>query len=977
MAEFTPYADLLLILKDHGSDVDISNAWTVIEWEETIPQSIKITLSASFGQFLTKGDKIKKFDRIYIQYTANDGNIEKDVFHVRNLNRKRQSGRGKQLVLTCPHQSENLWKRTTSLVNRRTSGFDVLENIIEQINLNKGTSDPVILSPIFDITTKTGNNLSPETRNDYIFEMKNTKEVFDEIADIESQPVEGGGTFQPPYIRFKSNYDHSTGLGVDEVNIQAYAQGFNKNDISATFTNIPNVTLSHYPREDVNESLTNILQNDSDEDPERATNIILRCGQLAGDYLGDWTKYQGAKDFFDSAQPWQTGRDYTIGNLVNEVGLTYESITSNTSSGANQPPNAAFWIQRTFTIPVDWSPASVSYVQNDLVKNNKIAYKALIAHTSSVSNEPPNNAFWVRVHYPPTVDYSPETKNRAQDWINALAGAKYANVNDGKTRIFDANIIIPDVLHPRTYVRFVGTDPASIPASLLIGGTRIPDAFKMLVINPATGEEIGSGEFAVNDPNGIPFAGNVAQYVDLNLDGTGTWFVFKKIQTAQDQEIVDVDEGDSWVKEPCEGFGSFVDGNGVCNIGTRNTNWVKGSYQIIDFLDVSSIFGDLGVLVKFGHFVAERPFECLHRVKFDTINGRIDMGSKTILNTEGSTNSAIFIKSQPRIAPSVNQIFDWNDFIGLNFWSLTPVSDNAIPFGAVSVGEITNLPTFDFTNMNRAPDGSRKLFGPEIEHYYPIQSFASWIELITTFASGSLLENTIDTKGDYSFGIFMIDRNDNTKVIDDITLGRTNDPIHMEGKLPGKQYKGVPGIPLFFNAKQPDTTDAFDPREFVVGGIFSKNSYDEQGRYKIRLNSFYGKSEIELAIDGWRKVKPLIITNLDEPNSLPSRNIETQPVTNESVIRYPQGKNLVLGLEKLFTFQRQNFKLDTSGRIKVDIRHGDPVYVTDPVMIDEATDSISNTIKMVADKITRTFSKTPKGQGGIIEKYSLITRLWP
>ena len=69
--------------------------------------------------------------------------------------------------------------------------------------------------------------------------------------------------------------------------------------------------------------------------------------------------------------------------------------------------------------------------------------------------------------------------------------------------------------------------------------------------------------------------------------------------------------------------------------------------------------------------------------------------------------------------------------------------------------------------------------------------------------------------------------------------------------------------------------------------------------------------------------------------------------------------------------------MTTSGRSKVDLRHGDPVYVTNPEMVDETTDSIDNTLKMVVDKITRTFSKAPKGPGGVEETYSLITRLYP
>jgi len=336
------------------------------------------------------------------------------------------------------------------------------------------------------------------------------------------------------------------------------------------------------------------------------------------------------------------------------------------------------------------------------------------------------------------------------------------------------------------------------------------------VADPPTATDTGEGDFAGSDPNGVTFAGNIAQYVDPDLDGTGTWFVFKKKTTSQDQEVYDHDEGISWTKNPCNlGTLPFVDGAGVCQLGTRSATWVGGSYQIINGLDTTAIFGNLGTLTQFGQFVSNRSFECAHAVKFDSINSRVDMGQQTVLDAPLGASSGIFIKTEPDLTPSASKIFNWPFFIGANFWSLNPVTSNAIPFGAVTIGEIVNLPTFDFDNLNRAPDGSINFFGPELENYYPISKYASWVQFIATIGSGSAIENTIDLKGDYSFGIWMVDRNDNVRVIDDITLGKTNAILHVEGSLPGNTYKGVQGIPLFFSAQEPDTTNAFDPKEFV------------------------------------------------------------------------------------------------------------------------------------------------------------------
>ena len=104
MGQFTPFTKVLVILKDHGADVDISNAFTVIEWIEAVPQTMKITLIGFLGKFLTIAPKIEHWDRIYLEYEGVNGNTERDVFHVQNINRTDLAGGGIKLILTCPHQ---------------------------------------------------------------------------------------------------------------------------------------------------------------------------------------------------------------------------------------------------------------------------------------------------------------------------------------------------------------------------------------------------------------------------------------------------------------------------------------------------------------------------------------------------------------------------------------------------------------------------------------------------------------------------------------------------------------------------------------------------------------------------------------------------------------------------------------------------------------------------------------------------------
>ena len=50
----------LVILKDHGADVDLSGKFTTIEFKDTFPQSLRLVLNTRKGRFLTVAPKNKK-----------------------------------------------------------------------------------------------------------------------------------------------------------------------------------------------------------------------------------------------------------------------------------------------------------------------------------------------------------------------------------------------------------------------------------------------------------------------------------------------------------------------------------------------------------------------------------------------------------------------------------------------------------------------------------------------------------------------------------------------------------------------------------------------------------------------------------------------------------------------------------------------------------------------------------------------------
>ncbi len=979
---FTPYTEVLVILKRAGqADIDLSQAWSTIEYEDALPQSVKITLNSQFGKFMTIAPILQQFDKIFVRITDARDNVIQDVFHIRTIKRGRKAGKNKQIILFCPHQSENLWKQTISLVSRRTSGAAALNQLAAILNRpqNKGTNDPDVEMPAQDTVRKVGNFLDPNTSNNYIFEGVKLQTALDEIRDIEQEPIEGGGSFEAVFIRFKSKYNHTSpsDVNLNTVQIQAFPQGFQDNG-SGSLTNIPNVTLIHQPLKSTATPPTNILQFESDEDPELATNIHVIGDRNSGSYPVNWQQFQGARDVFNNVNSWQTSQDYVVGNLVNEAGVIYECITNHTSASANKPPNASFWIVRTFTKPAIWN-LGTNYAVNNLVRILNISWKCIQAHTATATNEPPNAEFWTRIFFAPAVDYSPLTKANTQLWVNGLAGSQFAvdptDANQGRVCMIDPNVIVKDANHPRTFVRIVTDNPSNIPSNHKIASSDIPDAYRVLAIDPATGAAPLSGEWGPGnlDRNGLALGGSILEFVDPDKDGNGEWVVFKANVPGDDQEVFDWNRAEPWINNPCNPTVTlgvpdrYVNNAGACvfTVGgapaARASVWTIGSYAI----------QQVPLVGQFGVFVPGRQMECAHSVKWDLINHRIDMGTVKIINDDVDGDSGVFIKSAPTLVPGGK---DQNPFyVGFNIHALNPLtgqSDSEFP-GSGSAGSDITHATFDFNNMFRDHFGVPAWFGPQSEDFLPIQKFAFFMQFLTKLLFSNL-RDLLD--GDFSMGIWLCDRRDNVKVIQ-FNQPRKNEILPHEANLPGELYVGVPGASTIFSPQQPETVDAFDPREFLVGGIYTRNSFDKDGRYQGLNSRFRKTTEMEMRIDGWRMIKPLMATNADVLQDKPTRNIQTQFVKKQSIISYAQIKNLVLGLDKLFNFPRREFSENTGGRC--DIQFGDSVYYTDSEEINDTTDSLPNTVKGVNTKNVISLSKGKNGPGGFTAKFDLVTRLFP
>jgi len=981
----------LVILKDHegdtnpppdvNGDYDLSNKYATIEYQDTYPRNAIITLNAKGGLFITKTPKIQKWDRIYLEITDQDDRVVKEVFQVTHMVKERPIGKGLQLRLYCSHQSSNLLTQTISRPNRRVSGAEAMRRIMDQMNINKGFIDPFVnnVNDSFDEVEKTGILLDEFTTNDYIFESIKADRAIQEIIDREGQPVEGGGSFEFFYFNFTSAYQHPSDALLNQVKVQCFPQGFMLNQAETEFTNIPRVTLTKPLLEPGVHA--NTLALGSSLEVEKGTNIVNIGDFTSGSWPTNYQKYTAAREYFKRATNWAEGNEYKKGILVTDEGFTYECIIAHTS--VDPPLLNPNWLARLFDKNnyFEWTSGN-SFITNEVVLHNTIAYKALQDHTSNNTNEPPNPDFWRRVYYVPTVDYSPLTKGTdgLQYWINASGGAKHFNTPPNfpftaeRFGIVDPSVVIRDVRHPRTWVDAVGEDSTNLPNYLFPNGNPATpfEAFRVLVMNPVDGTTVPPDTpgnlFFGNDINGRPFANNVVefqqlasggQYVVLDLNGVfDDETLFPRPPSPAnnellfDQEVYDYDEGVSWTNEPCEGVGAFVDNAGVCQLGTRNSNWIKGAYSQNNELN----FG----------FFSNASFSCVHLPKFE--GGSYNMQNTRLLNadTDIDGDSAIAIEFNPNgFDPS--KIFE--HFFGLNFAFPWPRNAQQIPGGAVVIGEQIVNPLLDIFNMDRSTRGERQWFGPQVEDFYPFQSFGFEEKIFETVAGIAK-----PYASNYSMGIWIADRRDNIWTID---------YPHSHNDVPEKKavslnkrntFRARVGYSGATPPPEVEILDIVDPRSIVRGGIYWKGAFNKAGQFTTN-NDMLTTTDVEFTIDAFRFIKPLIATNNDEPNALPERNKEPQKIQNEKIVDYVNLKQLTLALEQIFNFRTDRYETRTPGRCN--INYGDPVYYFDPEGIEETTDGIVNTIKGVASTINYSLSKTANGPGGFLRTVELTTRLWP
>jgi len=308
-----------------------------------------------------------------------------------------------------------------------------------------------------------------------------------------------------------------------------------------------------------------------------------------------------------------------------------------------------------------------------------------------------------------------------------------------------------------------------------------------------------------------------------------------------------------------------------------------------------------------------------------------------------------------------------------NFQFPWPVSAyNSLPDG---VGDLYKPATLDIQNMHNTSNNNRGFNqGAESEELGQINGIGFWIKLSV---------NGLSIDANDTFRVFMIDTSDNIVYADFNIEFRDHweeviIPISSfqpyRGRRPPYGWKLV--IELV-PPKELDNVNQFEWRNLKFVGIQWQLAYDEYGRYNPTketitsgnfeiLGNALGGGNIDLYIDAFRFVKPLLVTSGQDT----TRNLEPTFLQRPNISNYWQLRNDALSQLEIEKFKHKEYNIETSGDDVFDINFGDSFLLENDELVfvpagERDGDEAENKIKLVAKRIEYSITKPQQGPGGL------------
>ena len=875
-----------------------------------------IQLNARDGQFITETNsgttpKINQFDRIYIKLTDKNNATYEKIYEVETLKQNKTINEGVRLVIELMGLERHLQQVHFAKQYFYAHAFDVAQNICDMYNGSKGGKQITLEKQNLVSASGTYYNGLPKWTANNMDFGVAETYAYDGIDDLVNKM---GSTV-------------SAGGAGDffEYNFEDDFTGSNNAKYSANkmffhaFSSGANQNQSSIPTITATNTLPIYSTSGTLED-ETGSVVFAKGAKGYGSLPTNTSKFRGFKEEFNLIPAWQSGEIYPSGaRVLYTDGKKYQAIPTNTTNS---------WVQSEwYEIKLgDIIPNGLSFIYSpytsSLTKTTSSSgsgndgsdgYKLLLSSGSNADDTTADHDSW----------------SSSFDWHGC----------------WDGNLVIRDEDHFRTWVDCKVETNSTIPSALKMDGD-VYRGFRVLVKGTVSGI----------------FSGNANRVMQYDGSAWKQLYPFNN-STADPHDNAQV---------------------AVINEG-KNYYWASNNIWAVD------------------NATADKSNDCFHPYtkifNEDGIAETLKSTSAVTSDYKFGTKSATAFEYWFSVFDSLaGYAFTTANYYQIGGWACFkvpyPTTSDQLPTG-YTVGSLYVNPSIDTNNMHLTPDGNNGFNATDSEELGILDALAFFVKF-KYFYNEIITENEIlvPFKGKFKFRATCYDTSDNV-VVQDFEVAFNENWEYISLPLSGfKIYrarvtKRWGNVASNLIMPELEVTEVFEWKNLKMISIQCMESYDAEGRFAAEegqlnnawtlinpllslTNGAYQKTR--LSIDNLHFTKQLTATSGAVGTGSTTRNIEPIFLERPYTTNYRQLEQDAKSQLEVEKHRYEAFDIETEGECPVNLRFGDSFYLTDDSVVD-ASDNGSNTIKLVAKKITYTINGTDGGKGGFVRKITGVKRI--
>ena len=325
----------------------------------------RIILRALDGKYIVSGNIIDVYDRFHITCTDLGGNVYNRFFEVIDMIPSQGKGEGTLLTIDCLGIEYHLQHIHCSKPYYFENAFNVLKDLGDIYNENRGSLQPELTNNNTDWDTINGNGLPKFTSNNYEFGIAEDK-VYNRMLDVVDKlgaSVDAGGALTFYDLSFRA-------ITKDTITMRARQSGDN-----TSFVTVKNAKVTNPKTVGEQEGM---LSNPT------GTNVLAWGSSEHGTLPVDYSKYFSGTEYFYFRPEWDNTVTYPqnakvkVTDTTNKTEKHYKSDINNNTS----------------TPPTNWTQFDMSDSVGEVNGDN--------------------------------VQYSPWTDGKSQYWKNSMANPRGA-----------------------------------------------------------------------------------------------------------------------------------------------------------------------------------------------------------------------------------------------------------------------------------------------------------------------------------------------------------------------------------------------------------------------------------------------------------------------------------------------------------------------------------------------------------------------